>query len=224
MSSAEIIHVCGVTGIIAALGMVVVDLLMYGRSDSFKLLSCLKRAAGFPFWRLNASDFLGVGLIPIVALGFVPLFYALKPSGLFMALTVTGLFAYFMGMGDGVHASTADQYLLHRAREKQADNSPEARILDSVIEEQGKMQNVLVWMVRIMLLSGSLIYSILVLIGNTHLPAWMAIINPFLLTAFAIYSERWMPSAIAGYLYPIKVYFGIIPLQILTLIYMWNAL
>jgi hypothetical protein len=223
MSLELVIRVCGVAGILASLGMVVADILMYGRSDSFKRLPYLRRAAGLPFWRLHVSSFLGVGLIPIVALGFVPLFYALMPSGLSMALIVTGLFVYFMGMGDGTHASCSDQYLLHRAREKESDNSPEARVLDSVISEQGKMNDVLVWMVRIALLLGSLTYSVLVLTGNTQLPVWMAIINPFLLTAFAIYSERWMPPAIAGYLYPIKVYFGIIPLQILTLVYMWNV-
>jgi hypothetical protein len=223
MSIELLVRICGVAGILASLGMVVADILLYGRSDSFKSLPSLKRASGLPFWRLNFGNALGVCLIPIVALGFVPLFFALRPSGFFIALIVTGLFVYFLGMGDGTHASTSDQYLLHRAREKELDNSPEARALDSVISEQGKMKNVLVWVVRIALLSGSLIYSVLVLIGNTHLPVWMAIINPFLLTAFAIYSERWMPPVIAGYLYPIKVYFGIIPLQILTLIYMWNV-
>jgi hypothetical protein len=222
MSFIETVRVCGVVGILASLGMLVADILLYGRSDSFKRLPFIERAAGLPFWRLNVANALGVGLIPIVALGFVPLFYALRPSGVFAALVVAGSFVYFMGMGAGTHASTVDQYLLHRARERQTNNSPEAKVLDSVISEQGKLQCLLSWMVRIALLLGSLIYSVLVLIGNTHLPAWMAIINPFLLTAFAIYSERWMPSAIAGYLYPIKVYFGIIPLQVLTLIFVWN--
>jgi hypothetical protein len=86
------------------------------------------------------------------------LFYALRPSGIYIALIVTGLFVYFMGMGDGTHASTSNQYLLHRAREKEMDNSPQAKALDNVIGEQGKIQNVLVWMVRIALLLGSLIY------------------------------------------------------------------
>jgi len=127
-------------------------------------------------------------------------------------------------MGSGAHASTVNQYLLHRTREKYSENISEIKALDSVINEQCKINNVLTWMVRVPLLLGSLLYSILVLIGNTYLPVWMTIINPFFLTAFAIYSERWMPSKIAGYLYPIKVYFGIIPLQILTLIYMWNGI
>jgi len=219
-----IIRVCGIIGIIASLGMLVADIFIYGRSDSFKHLPPLKRAVGLPLWRLNIGNALGVGLIPFVALGFAPLFYALLPSGFFMAFIVTGLFVYFFGMGSGAHASTVDQYLLHRTREKYSNNSLEIKALDSVINEQGKIHNILIWMVRVPLFIGSLLYSILVLIGNTYLPVWMTIINPFLLTAFAIYSERWMPSSIAGYLYPIKVYFGIIPLQILTLIYMWNGI
>ncbi len=222
MSSAEIIHVCGIAGILASLGMLVADILLYGRSDSFKSIPCLERASGLPFWRINASNALGVGLIPIAALGFVPLFYALRPSGLFAALFVAGSFVYFMGIGAGTHASTVDQYLLHRARNVHAKKSSDNKVLDSVISEQGELQRVLTWMARIALLAGSLIYSVLVLIGNTYLPAGMALVNPFLLTGFAIYSERWMPSVIAGYLYPIKVYFGIIPLQTLTLVFMWN--
>lgn len=134
-----------------------------------------------------------------------------------------GAFVYFMGMGAGTHASTVDQYLLHRARANLADDTSEARALDSIIREQNKLQGLLTWMVRIALLAGSLGYSILVLTGGTRLPPWMAAINPFLLTAFAIYSERWMPSVIAGWLYPIKVYFGLLPLQVLTLVLVSNG-
>ncbi|MFW9997517.1 MAG: DUF6796 family protein [Candidatus Odinarchaeota archaeon] len=219
-----LIRECGIIGIVASLGVLVADLFIYGRSDSFESLPPLKRAAGLPLWRLNTGNALGIGLIPFVALGFVPLFYALLPSGFFMAFIVTGLFVYFFGMGPGAHASTVDHYLLHRAREKYSINSPETNALDSVISEQGKIYDVLVWLVRVPLLLGSLVYSVLVLMGNTCLPVWMAIINPFVLIGFAISSERWMPSTIAGYLYPIKVYVGIIPLQLLTLIYMWNGM
>ena len=70
---------------------------------------------------------------------------------------------------------------------------------------------------------GSLAYSIIVLTGKTHLPVWMAIINPLILSGVAYSSYRWAPSAIAGYLFPIFVYVGVTPLQILTLVYMWNA-
>jgi hypothetical protein len=217
MSLELIIRVCGVAGILASLGVAVAGILLYGRSDSFDRFPLLKRAAGFPLWRLNVGNALGACLIPIAALGFIPLFYALSPSGLFIALVTTGLFGYFFGLGPGAHTSTATLYLMNRAREKQSDNSPEAKALDSVLSEQSKIHNVLVWVLAITLLLGSLIYSVLVLTGNTHLPVWMAIINPFLLTQVARSSERWAPSAIAGYLVSTKVYVGVIPLQILTL-------
>ncbi len=224
MSLELVIRICGIAGIVASFGVMVADLLLFGRSDSFVRLPGVKRMIGFPFWRINVGNALGVCLIPIVTLGFVPLFFALRPSGLFAACIAAGLLVYFFGIGPGGHTFYAYNGIVQREREGLSDNSPEGRALDSVSSYHKRIFTV----VSIVLLSsniiGSLVYSILVLTGKTYLPVWMAIINPFFLTGIAYSSFRWAPPAISGYLSPISVYIGVTPLQILTLIYMWNAL
>lgn len=223
MSLGLVIKICGVTGITAALGVLIADILLYGRADSFDRLPGLKRATGFPFWRLNIGNALGVCLIPVVILGFVPLYYALRPIGLFPALFTTGLLAYFFGMGPGAHASTAFLCLVNRARGNYSDNAPETDVLDSVINDAAKMFNVLFVILTISVGIGSLSYSVIVLTGQTYLPAWMAVLNPYILIILTTYSQNYLPPILAGYLVPIRVYIGFIPLLALTQFYMWDV-
>jgi hypothetical protein len=42
MSIELLVRICGVAGILSSLGMIVADILLYGRSDSFKSLPSLK--------------------------------------------------------------------------------------------------------------------------------------------------------------------------------------
>ena len=218
------LRLCGITGIIASLGVMVADVFLYGRTDSFDHLPGLKRAIGFPFWRLNIGNALGVCLIPIVALGFIPLYYALRPIGLFPAFLATGLLVYFFGLGPSAHTMTAILCLINRELGKHSDSSSEAKVLDSILGETTKMFNVQFVISSIPIGLSSLIYSAIVLTGKTHLPVWMSLFNPYLLIVLATFSQRWLPPTIAGYLVPIRVYIGITPLLTMTLIHMWNVL
>lgn len=200
------IRLCGITGILASLGIAVADIFLYGRTDSFDRLPGFKRAIGFPFWRLNIGNALGVSLIPIVALGFVPLYYALRPTGLFPALFTTGLLVYFFGLGPSAHSITAILLLVNRERGKYSDSSSEAEVLDSILSKTTKMFNVLFVISSISIGLGSLIYSVTVLTGETFLPVWMGLFNPYLLIVLATFSQKWIPATIAGYLVPIRVY------------------
>lgn len=224
MSLDLILKMCGVTGIIASLGVLIADILLYGRADSFDRLPGLKRAIGFPFWRLNIGNAIGVCLIPVVILGFVPLYYAIKPFGFFPALLTTGLLAYFFGLGPSAHTFTANLCLINRARGNYFDNAPEADVLDSVLRETLKMFNVLFVIMSISVGLGSLFYSAIVATGKTYLPVWMAALNPYFLIILATYSQKFLPATIAGYLVPTRVYVGFIPLLILTLVYMWDVI
>ncbi len=224
MSLELTIRLCGITGIVASLGVAVADVFLYGRTDSFDCLPGLKRAIGFPFWRLNVGNALGVCLIPIVALGFVPLYYALRPIGLFPALFTTGLLVYFFGLGPSAHTFTAILCLVNRERGEYSDSSSEAEALDSILGEATKMFNVLFVISSISIGLGSLIYSVTVLTGKTYLPVWMGLFNPYLLIVLATFSQRWLPPTIAGYLVPVRVYVGVTPLLTMTLIHMWNVL
>lgn len=52
MSFELLIRTCGMLGILASFGVVVADILLYGRSDSFARIPLKKRPVGFPFWRI----------------------------------------------------------------------------------------------------------------------------------------------------------------------------
>ncbi|MDJ0704528.1 MAG: hypothetical protein QNJ46_14695 [Leptolyngbyaceae cyanobacterium MO_188.B28] len=105
-----------------------------------------------------------------------------------------------------------------------SDNSPEADVLDAVLDETTKMFNVLLVILSIPVGFGSLFYSAIVLTGKTHLPVWMAVLNPYMLIAFATFSQKFLSPIFAGYLVPIRVYIGFIPLLTMTLVHMWNVL
>lgn len=222
MENETIILICGLVGIVASLGVVVADILLLGRGDSFTSVPPKKRTVGFSFWRISIGTTLGVCLIPLVAIGFVPLFYALRPSGLLGSCIAVGLFGYVFGMGSGGHTFYAYNGIVHRVGEKLTCNSQCTEVLESISNDHKKVFLGMSSILLIAYLAGSLAYSCLVLTGKTHLPAWMAAINPFLFTMVAYSSYRWAPSVISGYLSPISIYVGVVPLQVLVLLHMWE--
>ncbi len=217
------IQICGMLGIFASVGVVIADSILLGRSDSDSFMISPKRTVGMPFWRIKVGNLLGLCLIPLVALGFLPLFYALEPIGFFPALITTGLLGYVFILGPGGHTFYAYNGSVYRVREGLAKNSPEAKALDSVMQEHEKILTPLKKMILPIFLIGSLVYSIVVLTGMALLPTWMAIINPFLLSTIAGFAHRWAPTKIAGYIQAAGMYAGVIPLQVLTLLFMWNV-
>ncbi len=222
MLSETTIRICGIIGILASLVMIVADTIFLGRWESFKQFPVESRTVGFPFWRLNVGSTLGVCLIPFVAAGFVPTYYALKPSGPAMAAITTGLLVYFIGMAPGAHVYYANNGIIQGLKKQLPAHSPESLVLDAVSFDQRKIFMGMGYIILAAYFFGSILFSILVLIGKSSLPVWMAIINPFFLTAAAYTSSIWAPSVISGYLSPVSVYIGVTPLQILTLTLLWN--
>lgn len=222
MLSEWLVRICGLAGIFASLVMIVADTIFLGRWESYTQFPVESRTVGFPFWRLNVGSTLGVCLIPFVAVGFVPVYYALRPAGLIPAAVTIGLLVYFIGMAPGAHVYYANNGIIQGERKGLPDNSPESRVLATIASDQRRIFMGMGYIILTAYLLGSLLYSVLVVSGKTSLPAWMAIINPFALTAAAYTSSSWVPSVISGYLSPISVYVGVTTLEILTLILMWN--
>ena len=222
MSFEVIIRVCGLSGIIASIGVMTGDILYFGRKESYNEYSINKRAIGLPFWRISAGKTLGVCLIPIVTLGFVPVYFALKPSGIAIALITSTLLGYAFAIGSSGHSFVAYSSIIFRAREGKSDTSPIVKTLDTILTDYKKLFTVEAIILITAFCIGSCIYSILILTGKTYLPMWMAVINPFILMLIARSSYKWLPSFIAGYVHPICMYIGVTPLQVLTIIYMWN--
>lgn len=223
MDSVILFRVCGLIGIVASLVMIVADTIFLGRSESFKHYPVRSRTVGFPFWRLNVGSTLGVCLIPFVAVGFVPLFFALKPAGLIWDFLITGLLVYFIGMAPGAHVYYANNGIIQDLLKKFPEDSPEANVLNAVSRDQRRIFLGMGVIILTAYFLGSIALSILVLTGKTSLPVWMAAINPFILTAVAYTSTHWAPPAISGFLSPVSVYVGVTPLQVLILVQMWNG-
>jgi hypothetical protein len=223
MLSETTIRICGIIGILASLVMVVADTIFLGRWESFKQFPVESRTVGFPFWRLNIGSTLGVCLIPFVAVGFVPIYDALLPSGLTMAAITTGLLVYFIGMAPGAHVYYANNGIIQGLRKQLPAGSPEVEAIEAVSFDQRKIFMGMGYIILTAYFLGSMLYSILVAFGKTGLPIWMAFVNPFFLTAAAYTSSSWAPSVISGYLSPVSVYVGVTTLQVLTLVLMWNS-
>ncbi len=216
------LRISGIVGIVASLIMVAADTIFLGRSESFQRFPIKFRTVGFPFWRLNVGSTLGVSMIPFVAVGFIPLYFLLLPIGQIWSGLTTGLLMYFFAMAPGAHVQYANNGIIQDLRNDFKNPSPQTKVLDQVSKDQTRIFMGMGYIILAAYFLGSLLYSILVLTGKTNLPIWMAVINPFAITAIAYSSSHWLHSVISGYLSPISVYIGVTTLQILLLIHLWQ--
>jgi hypothetical protein len=136
---------------------------------------------------------------------------------------ITGLLVYFIGMAPGAHVYYANNGIIQGVRKKLPEDSPEVKVLDTVSLDQQRIFLGMGIIILAVYLLGSIALSILLLTGKTSLPVWTAAINPFILTAAAYTSSHWAPPAISGFLSPVSVYVGVLPMQILILVQMWNG-
>lgn len=208
----------GWVGFAAALIVSASDVILLGRHDEFaRYYGKPSPMIGFPFWRINVGNWLGVIFIPLVILGFAPLWLAFEQASRFEQIISVGGFSYFFAMGGAGHAATAFSGVPFRAAARQAVNDRDTGT-EAVIAEQSKLFAALAKALSLVLLTASVVFSTSVLSGRTALPFWVGLINPFVLMFAARYSHKWLPRQVGGYLSPVNVYVGFVPLIALTTI------
>ena len=141
-----------------------------------KLLSGAEKMAALPAWRLLWGGLLGVFATPLVLLGFAQIFIGLSPAGYAAALPPAILFGCATIIGAFVHGSFIYMGEYVQALNKVSDDSQPV-ILDMFMRHR-KIMVATYGFLLISIIVASVWFSVVVAMGNTAFPQWMAAVNP----------------------------------------------
>lgn len=180
------IRFLSMVGLFASITVITCNTILYAYGD----------IADWPQWALNLAYWGGSIVLAFAALGFIPTYFALKPSGMFWSISSAGFLAYFVALGSAGHGSFFPLYSILQA----VENSPGHPPLDALVSPFRTYTNVLLLTCVLSLFLGSVLYSITVALKTTLYPRWMAVWNPFAIAFLTI-----VPSQIEGIPLVIKV-------------------
>ncbi len=207
---AEPLFVIQLTGLLAVAGA-----LIYAVGDVFLLagkaslvdypnlqphasqLSGTERMVALPWWRLSWGGLLGVFATPLVLVGFWQVYRGLLPAGLGLALPPFILFAWASIVGTFVHGS-----FIYLGEYVQALNRLDADSQPALLEmfaRHRKIMTITYGFLFACIIIASVWYSILVGIGRTGFPQWMAVVNPVTALLFWMLLKRVLPSRLTDY-------------------------
>lgn len=184
------VRICGLAAIVGAILYSIGDTLLLAEKfdpeahprlqPHLKLLSGMERMAGLPWGRMAQGGLLGVFAAPLLLAGNWQVYTGLAPAGLAAALPpaillvwsgVVGAFGHgsFIYMGEYVQALD------------QVDNGSQPVLLGMYSRLRKLMVPTFAFLMGANIIA-SLWYTVLVAMGETAFPRWMAAVNP--LTAF----------------------------------------
>ncbi|WKN42966.1 DUF6796 family protein [Tunicatimonas pelagia] len=166
--SIQSIRLCILIGLFASVTVVVCNTILYSYGN----------IAFWPQWALNLAYWAGSMVLAFAALGFVPTYFALRPAGQFWAIVTSGFLAYFVALGSVGHGSFFPYYSILQAIEV----NPKEKIIEDLLVPIQTYNQFLFLVCILILLLGSVFYSVLILVKPTVYPKWMAFCNPALIT------------------------------------------
>lgn len=216
LDASAIVHIAGILAAVGALVYALSDVLLLGHAvgprgpvaaaseadlapyaaPPFSAGDLLKLTA-LPPRRLAWGGVLGVLATPLLLLGLWPLCQALRPAGWWQAFLPAALLATGLILAPFVHGSFI--YIEQNAQVL-ARLSPEERpILGEVFRLQQRVMATAYAVVAVATLLASLLYSIVVAVGTTGLPRWMAAVNPVTMVITWMLIRRLLPERVARY-------------------------
>jgi len=167
----------------------------YPRLKPFvKLLSDAEKMVVFPPHRLITGALLGVFVTPLILAGYWQIYIGRGSSATAWALVTFILFACASIIGTFVHGTF--YYLgeyVHVLNQVQDDSQP---VIANMISRHRKVLIVTYARVMIFVVIASIIFSVLVAMGKTFFPVWMAAINPITITILWLLLKRILPQII----------------------------
>jgi hypothetical protein len=159
-----------------------------------KLLSGTEKMVALPAWRLPWGGLLGVFATPFVLAGFAQIFMGLSPAGLAAALPPVILFTCASIVGAFVHGSFIYLGEYVQALNKVSDDSQPV-IIEMIVRHRTIMIITYAFLLGCILVA-SLWFSVVVGMGHTAFPVWMAAVNP--LTAFMVWlaAKKVLPKTV----------------------------
>lgn len=207
MDIIALIHISGLLAILGALIYAVGDVLLLASEANLadypnlqphaKLLSGSEKMVVLSWKRLVWGGLLGVFATPLVLAGFWQVFLGLSPSGMSSALPPTLLFVCASVVGAFVHGS-----FIYLGEYVQALNQLEGEAqtaMLSALKHQRTIMLVTYGFVIASILIASIWFGVVVALGGTAFPIWMAVINPVTATLAWLVIKRILPKVVRAY-------------------------
>ena len=203
----QLIFTVRITGLLALLGVLLyaigdvlllaskVSLENYPKLKPFaKLLSDAEKMVVLAPNRMIWGALLGVFATPLVLAGFWQIMQGLSGGNAVLVLTTTLLFGTASIIGAFVHGT-----FYFMGEYVQALNSVDEGSQPVIADMIARHRRVLIISytpVLLLIIAASILFSILVVSGNTAFPTWMAAINPVTLTIAWLIVKRVLPAFI----------------------------
>lgn len=194
-----------ITGLLALLGTflyAIGDVLLLASKASLdnypklqpfaKLLSDAEKMVVLPPNRLMWGALLGVFATPLVVTGYWQVHQGLNGANESLALTTVILLAIASAIGAFVHGTFYYMGEYVQALNK-VENGSQA-VIAGMIARHRKVLIITYAPVVVLIVVASILFSILVVSGNTAFPIWMAAINPVTMTVAWLLIKRILPQ------------------------------
>lgn len=194
-----------ITGLLAVLGAVLyaigdvlllagkVNLDGYPKLKPFaKLLSDSERMITFSPRRMMWGALIGVFSTPLILLGFWGVYQGLGGANAWVAAAVFGLFGTASVIGAFVHGSFfyMGEYV-HALNDVEEGSQA---VIARMIERHRKVLLITYAPLMIFVIIASVLFSVLVALGRTAFPVWMAAVNPVTMTIAWMLVKRILPQ------------------------------
>lgn len=172
-----------------------VNLDNYPRLKPFaKLLSDAEKMVVLPTNRMIWGALLGVFATPLMLAGFWQVYKGLNGANESLSLAAALLFAVASVIGAFVHGTFYYMGEYIQALNKVEDGSQS--VIADMIARHRKVLIITYAPVLILILIGSILFSILVASGKTAFPVWMAAVNPVTMTIAWLMLKRILPQSV----------------------------
>jgi hypothetical protein len=194
----------------------------YPRLKPFaKLLSDSEKMVVLPRDRMMWGALIGVFSTPLVLLGFWHVYQGLNGANDWAVLTTVGLFGIASVIGAFVHGSFYYLGEYVQALNNVEDNSQ--AILASMIERHKKIMIITYAPLLIFIIIASILFSVLVISGNTGFTVWMAGVTPLTMTIAWLLVKRILPQFIRDWTEGAGFNIAYIAFFTCTTISLWNG-
>jgi len=186
-----------------------------------KLLSDSEKMVVLSPSRMMWGALLGVFSTPLVLLGYWQVYQGLRQENALLVLTTVGLLAIASVIGAFVHGSF--YYMGEYVRALNSVHEESQNIISGMIERHKRVLIYTYAPLLLFIIAASILFSFLVLAGNTSFPVWMAGVTPVTMTIVWMVLKRILPIFIqewtegAGFNIAFMAFFAC------TTISLWNG-
>jgi hypothetical protein len=152
--------------------------------------------AGLPWWRLSWGGLLGVFSTPLLLVGFWQVYQGLLPAGIWLALPPALLFSWASIVGAFVHGSFI--YLGEYVQALDRVDTDSQPVLVEMLQRHRKIMVLTYGFLFACIIIASIWFSVLVALGQTAFPLWMAAVNPLTAFLFWLLLKKILPARLTA--------------------------